>query len=259
MNNLLPPLVEETNLSRAWARVFIHILDNPGSETTPLLVSLSNFTDGEPEEDEGLRSALDASLKAKDQQEVHTVANTIFPKSLWRLAKYNRHSLYEMYLDTLPRYKALAPTKNNRGMYFERLIAFGDGPMNGNQLEFIITEFNARTGVRRSLLQAAIFKPGEDHVRSAQLGFPCLQHVSFVPNADKKELTINAFYATQQIFQKAYGNYLGICRLGHFVATEMGLKLSKVNCFAGVEKLEGVAQSDVVLKPLISAARRLLH
>jgi thymidylate synthase len=142
-------------------------------------------------------------------------------------------------------------------MYFERLIAFGDGPMSGNQLEFIISEYSSRPGVRRSLFQAAVFNPAKDHIRSAQLGFPCLQHVSFIPHSNGK-LTINAFYATQQLFQKAYGNFLGICRLGHFVATEMKLQLGRMNCFAGVEKLEGITQGDADLKPIITAARTLL-
>ena len=44
--------------------------------------------------------------------------------------------------------------------------------------------------------------PTRDHVREAQLGFPCLQHVSFVPGDGL--LTLNAFYATQQLFDKAY-------------------------------------------------------
>ena len=86
------------------------------------------------------------------------------------------------------------------------------------------------------MLQAATFDPGRDHVASAQLGFPCLQHVSFVPTA--AGLVVNAFYATQQIFDKAYGNYLGLAQLGAFMAHEMGMPLARLNVMVGIAKLE---------------------
>ena len=81
------------------------------------------------------------------------------------------------------------------------------------------------------VLQAATFDPGRDHVASAQLGFPCLQQVSFEPTA--AGLVVNAFYATQQIFDKAYGNYLGLAQLGAFMAHEMGMP-SRLNVMVGV-------------------------
>lgn len=254
--NSSPLFINETNLSYAWARSLLHIVDNPGKEISPLLVNVTGFTDGVPHEDQSIREALDSSLEASGNQLVHTVANTIFPESLYRLAKYDRHQLYKIYLRTLPRYKALEKAKNRRGLYFERLIAFDDGARNSNQLEFIIGEYTSRKGVRRSMLQASTFDPRRDHVRDAQLGFPCLQQISFVPEGN--ELTLNAFYATQQIFEKAYGNYLGLCRLGNFMAREMGLTFNRMSCFAGVEKLDTIPKQSSTLAPLIEVVRQSL-
>lgn len=254
MSELMPLLLQGNNLSRVWSEGFLYLVDHPSNEISPLVVSITDFTDGEPFEDKELRAALDKALKENRKVEVHTVANTIFPKSVWRACKYDRALLFKTYKETIPRYKAWEPTKNHRGMYFERLIDFGKGPHDGNQLDFIITEFNSRTGVRRSMLQASIFDPKRDHVRSAQLVFPCLQHVSFVPNDGG--LIINAFYATQQIFEKAYGNYLGLCRLGHFMAHEMRLTLERMNCVIGVEKLDFSPKSK--LSSLIEAARKVV-
>jgi hypothetical protein len=185
-----PYVVNDTNLSLAWGRVLLRILDRPGISVSPLVVSITGFAGGEPREDPAIRAALDAFLEEEGEQKIHTVANTIFPSSVWRLAKNDRQEFYRMYLeDGFPSYKEICSTKNGRGLYFERLIGFGAGPKDGNQLEYIITEFNGRPGVRRSMFQAAIFDPGRDHVRAAQLGFPCLQHVSFVP--DERGLTLN--------------------------------------------------------------------
>ncbi|MDX6498684.1 MAG: hypothetical protein QOG23_1944 [Blastocatellia bacterium] len=228
------------------------MLQSTSTEISPLVVSIAGFADGEPEEDADLRKALDESLVENDKTTVHTVANTIFPRSVWRASKYDRAQLFKTYKENIPRYKALESRKNHRGLYFERLIAYGDGPHDGNQLEFIITEYNSRTGVRRSMLQASLFDPKRDHIRSAQLGFPCLQHVSFVPN--DRGLIINSFYATQQIFEKAYGNYLGLCRLGHFMAHEMHLTLERMNCVIGVEKLD--FRPKTKLSSLVEAARK---
>jgi hypothetical protein len=252
-----PFLIDETNLSRAWGRVFLHIIDNPGKEISPLIVSLTNINNGIPDEVQLIRDALDNSLIAKDKQKVHTVANTIFPSSLWRASKYERNKLYGIYKNNLPRIQALAKSKNRRGLYFERLIAFGSGPHNGNQLEHIISEYKSRPAVRRTMFQASVFDPGRDHVRQAQLPFPCLQHVSFVPSDNS--LIINAFYATQQIFEKAYGNYLGLCRLGGFMAHEMELKLERMNCFVGVAKLDTISKSDNSLLSVKQAVRDALQ
>lgn len=251
----LMPLLLHGNLSRVWSTGFLYLVDHPSTEISPLVVSITDFSDGEPSEHQELRAALDKALEGNRKANVHTVANTIFPKSVWRACKYDRALFFDIYKENIPRYKAWAPTKNHRGMYFERLIDFGVGPHDGNQLEFIITEYNARKEVRRSMLQASIFDPKRDHVRSAQLGFPCLQHVSFVPNDGG--LIVNAFYATQQIFEKAYGNYLGLCRLGHFMAHEMGLTLERMNCVIGVEKLDFSPKSK--LSQLIEAARKVVR
>ena len=253
------PIIHETNLSHAWGSVFLHILDNSGKEISPLVISLTGFNNGIPNEDRSVRDALDNCLVANSMQKVHTVANTIFPSSLWRQSKYDRKKLFETYINILPRIKALAKSKNRRGLYFERLIAFGSGPHHGNQLEHIISEYVTRPGVRRTMFQASIFDPARDHICDAYLSFPCLQHVSFVPNNKDKSLTINGFYATQQLFDKAYGNYLGLCRLGHFMAHEMGLTLDRMNCFVGVEKLERIGKTSPILTPLIQVVRNVLQ
>jgi hypothetical protein len=262
MSSNAPLLIEDKNLSHAWARVLLHIIDNPGKEISPLVISLHGFINSIPQEDQTIREALDNSLMAKGEQTVHTVANTIFPLAYWR--EFDRKKLFDTYIKNLPRIKRLEPHKNRRGLYFERLIAFDSNYQNCdaqkiNQLEHIIFEYNFRLGVRKSMFQASIFDPAQDHVRQAQLGFPCLQHISFVPNNKDKTLTLNAFYATQQILDKAYGNYLGLCRLGNFMAHEMGLQFERMNCFVGVEKLRGeISKSSPTIEELIQVIRKVL-
>lgn len=256
MNSKLQ-LIEEPNLSVAWSRAFILLSAHSNAEISPLVVSVTSFNDGVPQENITLRAALDSCLEANKCQSVHTTANTIFPQTLWRMAKGNRQNLYEAYLENLPSYVGMASTKNNRGIYFARLIAYhtdpktgnrlsyiptGLVPADGNQLEFIIE--NCKPTKRRSMFQASVFDPIRDHTRSAQLGFPCLQHLSFVPDFVSGTLQLNAFYATQQAFVRAYGNYLGLCRLGAFVAGETNLTFARMTCFIGVEKMDKRPPAD---------------
>jgi hypothetical protein len=256
---------EEANLSVAWARALLGLLDAGPKEYTPFLVSIAGLRGGDPEADADLRHALDACLEASGHDKVQTVANTIFPQAMWRRAKGDRQALYRQYLEDLPSFVEM-DGRNRRGTYFSRLIGFGvnakDGsPIphppskalapEGNQLEFIIRECRPRK--RRTKLQAAVFDPFRDVSRAAQQGFPCLQHVTFVPEFERKTLAVNALYATQQLFVKAYGNWLGLCRLGAFVAEGAGLTFDRLTCFAGVEKM------DSAMRPRPGAALKQLR
>lgn len=252
----LPLMIEDINLSRAWARLLLHVLDGAGKEVAPLVLSISGFDqDGAAVEDTGVRAALDQLLRQKGRIVVENIAFTIFPQRLWVMSRGDRTRLFARHRETFPRWQAMNRRANGRGMYFERMVSYGRGPCDGNQLEWILSQFNSRRGVRRSMLQATTFDPGRDHVSSAQLGFPCLQHVSFEPTA--VGLVTNAFYATQQIFDKAYGNYLGLAQLGAFMAHEMRMPLARLNVMVGVAKLDRINKSDAGLVPLVAAARDL--
>ena len=254
----VPPLViDDTNLSRAWARLLLQALDGAGTEIAPLVLSLSGFGhDGQAVEDPAVRGALDALLIRKGRIKVEDVAFTIFPQRTWEMSRGERRRLFALYISTFPRWQAMNRKANGRGMYFERMVKYGRGPCDGNQLEWILSQFKSRKGVRRSMLQATTFDPGRDHVRNAQLAFPCLQQVSFEPT--RAGLVTNAFYATQQIFDKAYGNYLGLVQLGAFMAREMGMPPARLNVMVGVAKFERIKKGDADLGPVVEAARALV-
>jgi thymidylate synthase len=130
-----------------------------------------------------------------------------------------------------------ASTKNRHGMYFQRLIE-GGPQQYPNQLDFVISNFRSRKRVRRSSLQVAVYDARRDLTSAAMRGFPCLQHVTFAP-VTGDGLNVNAFYATQFAFERAYGNYLGLCRLGRFMAHELGRTLTRVTCFTGIMLRDG--------------------
>jgi len=253
-DNPEPLMITAKSISEAYSRTLLHILEHPGNELAPLVLTIDGFGEGyEIPEDARVRAALDTLLSRKKKRDVEDVAYTIFPQRLWTMAQGDRAKLFEFYKMAFPFYRAQNPKANGKGLYFERLMTYGRGPCDGNQLEWILSQYESRPGVRRSMWQATTFDPARDHSATAQLGFPCLQHVSFVPT--KAGLVANAFYATQQLFDKAYGNYLGLAQLAAFMAHEMGIPLARLNVTIGVAKLERISKTDGEMKPLIEAAR----
>lgn len=258
MSSNAPLVIESTNLSHAWAQLFLRIIERPGKEISSLIISLTGFKDGIPDEDLDIREALDDCLLLHAREQVHTVANTIFPDSLWELSQYDRQVFFAKYIHNIPRIKALEPRKNCKGLYFERLIAFGCDFADGNQLEHIISAYNSRPSFRRSMFQASVFDPYRDHTLDPRLGFPCLQHLQFLPDNKSKTLSVNGFYATQKVFEKAYGNYLGICRLSQFMAHEMKLSLDRVNFYIGVAKLDSIPKGEEEIVKLKEKLQQVL-
>lgn len=240
--------VEDENLSFAWGKALQLVSQKGQKEVAPLVVSIVGFgDDGRIREDGAVRGEVDALLYAEGAESVETTANTIFPHSLWN-PRCDRAQLFERYSRVYPRIER-ASRKNSRGVYFRRMTTGGpDG--HENQLDFVIDGYMARPGVRRGILQVAVFDPKRDHTMAARVGFPCMQHVTFAPT--QNGLSVNSFYATQYIAKRAYGNYVGLCRLGRFVAHELGVPLTRVTCYAGVAELD-------VTKRAISPALRAVE
>jgi hypothetical protein len=257
LHNPAPMMIEAHSVSAAYAKLLLHILSHPGNEVAPLVLSVDGF-DAEYDipEDTDFRSEMDKLLAAKGKRDVEDVAYTMFPQRLWTMAQGDRAKLFQYYKMAFPFYRVRNRQVNGRGLYFERLTMYGRGPCDGNQLEWILSQYDSRVGVRRSMWQATTFDPERDHDATAQLGFPCLQHVSFVPA--KAGLVANAFYATQQLFDKAYGNYLGLAQLAAFMAHEMKIPIARLNVMVGVAKLERISKTDAAMQPLIAAANALV-
>jgi thymidylate synthase len=232
--------VINNNLSVAWAESFLESIKPGVTEIRPLTITITGFENGIIPEIIEIRNILDASLSAAGKYTSATTANTIFPISLWN-PKRSPQELYDRYNRILPILKRL-DRHNMYGLYFERLIAYGD--IHHNQLEYIIKTYKSGNH-RRSALQASIFDPLKDQKNQRQRGFPCLQQIAFIPNSELKEMDVHGFYATQYLYERAYGNLLGIARLGYFVAHELEFKLARVHCTASIAKYGNVQRSNL--------------
>jgi len=267
MSTKLPEIIEENNLSHAWGRAFLHVMDRSSKHLAPLIVSVTGLVNGLPMEDKTIRTELDAKLKEKSRKcSTKVSALTIFPYDAWtRRGCPDVGAFSKWYLEHFfPRLKA-RDTRNGHGTYFERMVRFQGskkdagtlGLATKNQLEHVVGIWRRDRAkghsTRHSAIQIAIFDPAKDHTGGVMLGFPCLQQVSLAYDGEDG-LAVSAYYPTQYIMDRAYGNYLGLCHLGYFLAKEMGLRMVRLNSFIGLPEL-GSDWTKKELKPFAEMIR----
>jgi hypothetical protein len=229
---VLDPIREDgANVSRAWRRAFVAAYDSQGHEAIGLAVEIRS-PDQTLSEDAGVRARLDTlldelhSTAPKRRAGIDTVSSTIFPRSMWN-PKLPRQELFLRYERIVSRLKK--DPRNSHGTYFARFLEH-------DQLDHVIGTRVEKGNRRRSAYQLSVFDPSMDHGHWRQRGFPCLHQVSLVPDEDEGVVHVFAYYATQTMLEKAYGNYLGLWNLGLFVAHYWGLRLSSLTCIAAVAK-----------------------
>jgi hypothetical protein len=225
--------IDSPDLPTAWLEAFSKCYDSPGGVISPCIVKFGAISESSWNQE--IQAKLDKSLKNDNVNdtvfETLTVRNTIFPENLWKMSNGDRQVFYDKYNKSWP--KIRLSTQNRHGCYFQRLIDFEHEGKKKNQLEEIITTWNS--GIRRkSALQATIFNPFKDLVPAPRLGFPCLQQIVFIPEGTNGQngLTIVGFYATQDCYRKAFGNYWGLMCLGRFMAEAMDIPFKGVCCIA---------------------------
>lgn len=254
-----PETIVAANLSLGWASV-LDRLARPGVEAiSPLTLSITGFNDqGVAAEVPAIRAAVDTLLAAKGKRDVENVAWTIFPERYWQMAEGNRAEFFKIFLEAFPRIQDYNPQNNKRGSYFQRMIDFEGSGAGFNQLAWVLDEYDRNPSGRRSKWQATTFDPYRDMLTTAQLEFPCLQQVSFTFSGDDG-LIANAFYATQQIVHKGYGNYLGLGRLGTFMASQMKRRLERLNIFVGIAKMDKIGKTDGDFATMLATVRAELE
>jgi len=261
----------ESNLSRAWGKIFLEAMDSNVSALNPITLCIDQLNNAPPKEDDQIRAALDKTLNDHEKKSCNETAATIFPYKTWiRMKSPNCEDFTSFYLNEyLPRHAARVKVNNGKfkETYFSRMIkARGTRSIKGTehiqdryQLAYIISQWrqNPARRPRHSSLMVSCFDPVKDQIGMAQGGFPCLHEVSFGYD-DQGQLSVNAFYPTEYIFERAYGNYLGLCQLGLFMAREMDLKLTRFNCFIGRPERssltkEALSELETIVKLRIEA------
>lgn len=134
------------------------------------------------------------------------------------------------------------------------MINFGSNPddvarAGENQIQKLLEIWQNNPHIAQSVLQLAIRDPSRDLTHNPRPFFPCLQQVSFAYDPEGG-MSVTGYYPSQYIFDRAYGNYLGLSHLGYFIAREMKKKLVRVNCITANPLIGGAPQKGALQKLL---------
>ena len=213
-----PSVICGENIVDAWEKSAAHITENgPAFNVTTWIDDCCIPADGE------LRIRCHSSLDSTSWT-VFDVANTIFPRECrrWDLSVDQFCSYYARAYERL-----LRVGRRSWGVYFLRLVEFGD--QNTNQLERIVAGIRSWGRNHRAAFNVHFSSSETDRPRPQ--GGPCLQYVQFGKSANDT-LSLAAVYRSQDYYEKALGNYVGLTRLLHYVCQKANMNVGNIACTA---------------------------
>jgi len=215
------------------------------------------FTISEPgREVSAVRAVLDELLTTKGKATTTTVAETIFPSSLYAdpgfawepgldADKEQRlddaaAGLFDSYSSMLP--LLLTASGNASGTYFSRMMSWPGRTTTGtNQVQLRIDGLRSQQSARRrtnntlDIDVAADCLVGTEAMDGIQIyaptdrrtrGFPCLTHLDFTLYQGRLHCT--AVYRHHYLVEKAYGNFVGLSALMAFLAQQSGYEIGEL-------------------------------
>lgn len=253
------------NISLAWLSAIRHLCEHGGTAVN-LFVAAEQGS-----EDPRIRRCLDIFLqekrvKRKDVLPVQTVANTIFPASLYRVAD-SSEQLFTMH----DKVRKVRERLKDKEEYFDRLVAWPASGQPVNQLREVIRRLKTVAHLS-SAYELAVSVPEVLNEEEEQetfdlriyapkhdrriMGFPCLSHISLTLKDSKLHLT--ALYRNQHFIRKAYGNYLGLAGLAAFLAEHAGVAVGELAIVATHADLELKTFSKKAVQGLIDECQSAL-
>lgn len=279
-------LIEGRTIEDAWLSTLRVVSEEPNRQMLHVMTTVA-----EPQltGDERLRQQIDVTLTPQPGnrhglQSAETIANTIFPRSLYPDPKVSyipqdddnnalladaAEKLYERYRLIFPYMKKLHG-ENTKGSYFQRMISWGDkDTLRGyNQLKKRIEQLQGKRTAAVNRFNASdlqLTEPGEPEglpieIQSAtdnrMRSFPCLVHVD-IGVLDGK-VNLMGTYRHQMLISKGYGNFLGLARLQQFLAQQSGYGVGELAMQATVADAEGGLFTRDDIKLLLGASDRAM-
>lgn len=264
--------VTGTDIGSAWLAAFRALNDQKGS-----IVNLAVDITAPMTEDLGVRHAIeDALVDLRDShrdfagvQSMHTVANTVFPISLYRPDTQGAASRFIT--------NALKGEQNRRhathrrwGTYLGRLVAYParDGRAT-NQLAINLERLSGKDRQWSDLYEVPISSPDGDHddpdwedpgadssatsgavlhgdtrLDPLRRGGPCLAHISLT--LDGGAVSMMALYRRHSYVTRAYGNFLGLSRLLYFMAHESGHDVGNLMVVTGHATVDAPGRANLL-------------
>lgn len=186
---------------------------------------------------------------------VRTVANTIFPQSIYE--DHGAPDFYDVYIKKV--FPKLKRSSNDWGRYFERMIAYPgpDGPV--NLLDKLVRKMKRNVegdSPFRNIYELPIYNPVFD-AEGPPRGGQCLSYLSFKLDKDRR-LLLSAIYRNHYYTEKLLGNILGLARLMRFVADEAGVEVGPMSILSTHAVVDTGGAKQAQLKSLHARCAAIL-
>lgn len=248
-------IAPQSSCAMAWLAAAEAVDAAPGHEAHNVIVDLANPLLESPI-DQDITAEVDAFLRQHNHWPVRTVANTIFPKSL-----YDRHGapdFYDVYLSKV--YPRIKRPQGDWGRYFERMITF---PLHKkgksiNPLQDIVGKIKLQlTGPRcfRNVYELTVYDPIRD--AGPVMNRQCLSFLSFkLTDRIPRKLLLTAMYRNHYYIERLLGNLVGLSWLMKFVADETGVAVGELTIVSTHAEIDNAA-SRYEISALLKRCRAL--
>lgn len=191
------------------------------------------------------------------QKPIETVANTIFPASLYN--RFGAPEFFDRFRDNvLPR---VSRSGKWSGYYFERMMQLPQTkgePL--NQLWDIVERIRDPNVKALNKFELSVFDPARD-VDKSPYGGQCLSFASLkiIGKGDNRQLGMTVLYRNHFYIEKLLGNLIGLGRLMAFIGKEANIAVGPLTIISTHAKIdqprnnEGTATRDDI-KKLLKAA-----
>jgi thymidylate synthase len=246
------PIPTQKSCARAWVAAASSLIEH-GDETYNVVIDVEDPWTHD-DNDSAVITLVDKFLKEHNENPIITVANTIFPQSLYQA--HGSPAFYDVYLRDFDK---LSETKR-WGRYFERMTRHQkvDGTTY-NPLRDLIDKMKRQEKAKvrySSAYELAVYDPLRDG--RSLYGGQCLSFISFKLDADLG-LMLTAMYRNHTYVTRCLGNLIGLGRLQAFIAQQADVKLGSltvVSTHATLDTGDGWGIKDA--RELVAQAARLL-
>lgn len=243
----------QISCARAWLAAASSVVAS-NNESYNVVIDVANPTQFDTV-DNKIISLNDVFLRKYGAQPIVTVANTIFPQSLYE--KYGYPDFIDEYLGDFEKFHH---ESRNWGRYFERMCRSRTGKDGGSYrpISRLIEKLSKQNDSPQPFKAAYELATYDADLDSKPFrNRPCLSFLSFKRHP-VDGLLLTAVYRNHTYITRCLGNLIGLGRLMAFVAKESRLKVGSLTVISTHAEIDTGGWGIVKARELISEAKHIL-
>ena len=211
------PIPPQPDCVSAWLEATKTVDDQTGHGAYNVVIDVADPTARATLADPSV-AVVDDFLSSWGQKSIETVANTIFPTSLYN--RFGAPAFFDRFRDNvLPR---VSRSGKWSGYYFERMMQLPQtegAPL--NQLWDIVERIRDPKVSALNKFELSVFDPARD-VDKSPYGGQCFSFASLkiMGRGNDRQLAMTAMYRNHFYIEKLLGNLIGLGRLMDFIGNE---------------------------------------